>query len=592
MLEQKFTTSPTEFQPAIDDAENELGWVYYDRSWIRSLLRPFLIAVLAVCITVAFLAFLRHIISDIPPAYTASSIFLGVCAALLGSFSTTWLAQPGQRARRNTGIRAAEILLLLLLVRLTSWITVGNWPTLMNFITRPVESLMDGAFILGAFIVSLSWVLATTLTGDLLRMGLQPDEIYAAELRNSGTRNSDGDQTPPNYTDRRGVLNGFIARWVAGGVFLVLLAGGTRLGQAENGFFALTQQNIAPAVITANVVYFLTGLILLSTGQLAVLRSRWTLERVPSAPNVLRNWPLYTLLFIVGIGILAMLMPFGGTFYLAQIIKTIVATIYMIVTTVFQIFASIFFILMSLFSGEPVEEEPPPPPTLEPPPLFPEATETASNVPPWLGGSIFWVITALLLGYAAYIYFSGRGVNFSWLKTLLATLRARWLELWGAYTEWQETRVRGDKATGLANVPFVGELTSWLRLRNLEPDQQVRYFYLTTLHRAQKAGIPRYRSETPAQYAPRLLQQLRERLLENAPQAKDDGSKGNTQDSELILSEETRLLAQELERDDAIHELTDAFVQVRYAGQSTTEEQIPYLKRLWERIKRRLRFRV
>lgn len=159
---------------------------------------------------------------------------------------------------------------------------------------------MDGAFILGAFIVSLSWVLATTLTSDLLRMGLQSDEIYAVELRNSGTRNSAGDHTPPNYTDRRGILNCFISRWVAGGVFLVLLAGGTRLGQAENGFFALTQQNIAPAVITANVIYFLAGLILLSIGQLAVLRSRWTLERVPSAPNVLRNWLLYTLFLLIG----------------------------------------------------------------------------------------------------------------------------------------------------------------------------------------------------------------------------------------------------------------------------------------------------
>ena len=55
------------------------------------------------------------------------------------------------------------------------------------------------------------------MTSDMLRMALQPDEIEAAKLRAS--RDID-DMTPPNYTNRRAVLSGLVARWLVGGVIL------------------------------------------------------------------------------------------------------------------------------------------------------------------------------------------------------------------------------------------------------------------------------------------------------------------------------------------------------------------------------------
>ncbi len=578
-------------------AQREDHAIRYDQQWLTSTLRPFLVAVLAGCLVIALIAFLRHAAPWLPIAYSGVMVAIGIGAALIGSISTTWLAQPDQRMKRSSGYRVAEFALLLGSARLATWLTVGNWPTADQFFTRPLDTLLDGYFIMSSFIVALSWILATSMTSDMLRMALQPDEIEAAKLRAS--REID-DMAPPNYTDRRAVLGGLVARWLVGGVILVMLTAAVRFGPAENGFFALTQQNIDPIVISAVVVYFLTGLILISQGQLAVLRARWTLEKVPSTANVLRNWPLYTFLVIVAIGFVAGLLPFGGTFWIAQVLYAIIWFAYSALLTIFQIVLGLFMVLLSFFTGEETEPIQAQPPEFAPP-RFEAMPEPASQVPPWLGGSIFWLFTALLLGYAAYIYFSGKGANFQWLARFWQMLRERWAELFGQYQAWQLNSVRRKVADGDGEGSALGGgLFSWLRLRNLDPDQQVRYFYLSTLHRAERIGVPRRASETPSQYAPRLMQEVALRRMkqeaidaENAADSPHDGE--HTADQHTVAADEIAARpadTDDLEDEQTMQELTDAFLHVRYAGQRAPPEQIPYLKQMWEKVKKRLRRKV
>jgi hypothetical protein len=83
----------------------------------------------------------------------------------------------------------------------------------------------------------------------------------------------------------------------------------------------------------------------------------------------------------------------------------------------------------------------------------------------------------------------------------------------------------------------------------------VRYYYLALLHRAEEAGLPRREAETPLHYAPRLAEQLD---------------------------------ADELNR-TAITDLTDAFVQVRYAGSHVAPDRLAKLKQVWRQLKRTLR---
>jgi hypothetical protein len=393
--------------------------------------------------------------------------------------------------------------------------------------------------------------MATAMTDDLLSMALQPDDIYMTRTFTDRWQ----DTARPVYTDRAGILRRFVARWVVGGVLLVILAAGSRFDMPENGLFAILRQNIDPTVITAIIVYFLLGLVLISQGQIALLRARWALQKTPSAQSVLRNWPLYALVLITVIGIIAALMPLGGTFRLAQIISAVLQAIYFALFGLFRFIMTLFLMLIALLSGEQPEETLPPPEQVQP--MMPDIPpQPPSELPLWAGGAVFWLIATILLGYAAYIYFSGKGFNFAWVHKLWQMLRERWAALFGAYQEWQISRIRSRNAEDDSKkTPGRGGLFSWLRLRNLNSNQRIRYYYLSTLHRAEQAGHPRHKSETPLRYAPRL----------------------------------SKSIAQDATDHDAIDELTKAFVQVRYAAGQIDPEQTPHFKRIWNRIKRLLR---
>lgn len=524
-----------------------------DQPWTQSLLRPTLIAVAAVCLVLAMLAFIRRLVPDLPAAYTQLLVIVGALASILGSITTTWLAQPGQRASRTMGYRAAEFALIIGVTRIGTWIAAGSWPGLNQFLVRPIDSLLDGYFLVGALVVVLAWIMSTSMTDDLLAMALQPDDIYMS--RSFGDRWQD--TARPVYTDRPAILRRFVARWVVGGIILVVLAAGSRYDMPESGFLGAIRQNIDPVVVGAIVVYFLAGLVLISQGQLALLRARWVLQKTPSAPGVLQNWPVYAILLLVVIGVVAALLPLGGTFRLAQIIMAVLSGIYFVIFGAFRLLLGMFLLIMSWITGEPVEQpEPTPPPPM--PTFAPEPTpEAEAGLPPWAGGVIFWSFAAAILLYAAYIYFSGKGANLNWLRRIWAMLRSRWQIFFGAYQDWQAARVR-ERALRAAQNGQDGSgsrLPAWLRWRNLDPDRQVRYYYLSILHRAAEAGTPRHVGETPTHYAPRLAERLSADVDDRA----------------------------------AIDELTDAFVQVRYAGTHVAPDRLKHLKAVWQQTKRLLR---
>jgi hypothetical protein len=502
---------------------------------------------MAVALVLAMVAFIRHIVPSVPEVYTQLLAFVGALASITGSITTTWLAQPGQRGKRNAGYRAAEVVLILGVTRIAIWLTTDSFPGIEQFLVKPVESFLDGYFVVGAIVVLLAWIMSTAMTEDLLALALQPDDLYI--VRGVGDRWQDSAR--PVYTDRPAILRRFVTRWVIGGIMMVIFAAGSRYDLPQNGFFGVVRQNIDPTVIFAIIIYFLAGLVLISHGQLALMRSRWTLQKVPSAPAVLRNWPVFALIIIVIMGVIAAMLPLGGTFYLAQILSTILAAIYFFLFSIFRFFLSLFLLLMSWLTGKPAPEQAPPAPPI-PTAAMPSAPQTASAMPPWAGGVVFWLFAAILLGYAAYIYFSGKGSNFAWARKLWAMLRARWLLLFGSYQQWQEARVRARAAR--AEEALRGNsrgLPAWLSLRGLDPDRQVRYYYLALLHRAEEAGMPRKGGETPLHYAPRLAEQLEA----------DDANRA------------------------AIADLTDAFIQVRYAGDHVAPDRLARLMKIWRDLK-------
>ena len=85
----------------------------------------------------------------------------------------------------------------------------------------------------------------------------------------------------------------------------------------------------------------------------------------------------------------------------------------------------------------------------------------------------------------------------------------------------------------------------------MTPTQRVRYFYLSMLQQASEHGIVRRPGETPLRYAPRLEREI-------------------------------------ADEENPVSVLTEQFVQIHYAAGQVEEESVPYLQRIWQRIRKAL----
>lgn len=541
----------------------------YDSAWLTGLLRPLLIVAMMFCVNVVFGAAMARMASDLPAGFVTGLVLIAVAAAVAGVVSTTVLAQPSQRINRTLAYRAAELGLFLAITRVYIWAAAQGAPSPQMLVQQPLDTLMDPLFIVGGFIVFVSWGIASEVTDDLNQLALQGDELYAAQQRSDRT----GDTMRAAGIDRRSILSQFMIRWVTFGLILIALAALLRREMSFSGIFAVMRQQIEPSVIWAILGYFLCGLLLLSHGQLALLRARWTLEKTPSSAEMGQRWPFLVIGLLAGAALLALFMPLGGTFLLATIMTAIISALFGAMMAAWRAAIYALLWLMSRIMGD---APPPPPealPTPTPAPIANPPPPLQSPLPEWLGGAFFWIVVAALVAYAAYIYFRDKGFTFKWLEQLWAMLRLRWSEA----TRALRRRVLRDETSAATRTGR----TSRGRLRppHGSADDQVRYLYLSALDEAQEAGVARLPAETPLNYAPRLEGEL---AALGAPPA-------------LPAAEEADARAARASAEEAVRALTEAFVHVRYAGRHADSTLAESLQRQWQRLQvalRRLRARA
>lgn len=530
--------------------EHEIGETaigdQYDRTWLGSIARPTLLILMVSMIDIAMLAFLRQYAPDMTPAMGWTILGLGVLAAIIGVTTTTWLALPAQRLRRSGGYRAAEIALLLALTRGAVWAMQSGFPDPLAMLTDPTGVFADGFFLIAAITVLFTWFAAIDFTSDMAQLALQPDELWLNRRVEAGT--ADTSRSAPS--DRTQVVRRFLGRWVGWGIFLILLASTLRLGVTRPSFWALGRQDVDPLVVGAVITFFVIGLLLLSQGQLAMLRARWTLARLPTAPGVMRNWPIYTAILLLIFAAIAAFLPLGDTYLLSLILSTILNAVFALFYLLFRLITVALLMLLSLLPftnrvAEQAAEQPPVQAALEqaPAPLL---------IPPWIGGLFFWLSVAFLIGYAAYFYFSDKDSSLGWLRRFLARLSAQLLAFFGLVRSWQPQASRHVPAGGAATESTLGAfLRRMLPWALMPPNQRVRFLYFQLLDAAERHDLPRRPSETPDGFAERLDATL------DANRAEDH----------------------------AIDELTGAFVGVRYAGSDADRAQTEVLKGLWERLR-------
>lgn len=514
----------------------------FDHAWQDSLLRPAVIAALVGCILVALTSFIRHIAPDLPAAFINVLRIGSIGAALVGGYTTTVLARPGQRQRRSWKHRLSEIGLILFLARAALWWAVEGWPSLGEMLLRPVGVFLSLPFIVNAALILIGWGMAVLITNDFLAMGLQPDELTDLE---AASRPISGDDHRIQ-SDRGALVRRFSGRWAMGGMLLIVVTAASQVGMGANGFFALIRQEIPGGVISAAITYFMLGLLLLTYGNLAALRARWQLSKLPSESSIVSNWPFYAVGLVLTVAAVSFLMPLGGTFRLAQLMGL---TINVISGAVFLVLGLLMGLISLLFGGDeqPAEEPARSSPEIGPPQVEPNPLPEA---PPWLGGTVFWLIVAVLLGYAAFIYLQGRGVNLHLLWEWLRKFLRSWRQVGIAFDEWRARRLEPEKEERAAKGR--SRVRRWLDgvlLGRLPPDEQVRYFYRSTLENAADHGIRRRPGETPHRFQARL--------------------------------------AERIEREDqaAVAGLTAGFVRVEFARRSTDAASVPPLKRAWTQLR-------
>lgn len=567
--------------------------IIYDQPWLNSFMRPLLIVVLVSCAVIVLVTLVQRIIPTLPAV--AANILLGVAVfgATVSTLSSTLLAQPNQRLQRTVGYRIAELGILLAIARLLLWLFYTGFPTFNELITMPLSVIFDGIFWAALIIITIAWSVASEITSDLQRLALQADELYVAQHHYDRL----GDVARTSSVDRTAVLNGFVVRWVSLGMFMLFLSALVRSELPQQvsmqGLFGVLRQQIETNVAIAVVIYFLCGLLLIGLSQLALLRSRWILDKMPMRSSILNNWPTYVTLLVGAVALIAALMPLGDTFLLGKILNFIISSLLMVAWGVMQFVMGLLMLLFSLFQSEspPVADTPQAVPTFAPPTPPPQAE---AILPEWTGGVLFWVLMAVLLGNAALIYFGGKRLRLNWLRWLWDLIRLRWSKFSEDLQRWQRERLPNLRSKDPAKSE---EDNFWERPIDpdkLSPLEQVRYYYLAVLRAAEKAGIPRASSETPVRYAPRLRASIAiEQSLSESQAAVEHQKVANTHlavESKAVESKvaESKVLETESAGADEVELLTKNFVKVRYAGIGTDAQTLTQLRRAWKSLQDRL----
>lgn len=525
---------------------------FQDVAWHSQLAQQVLIALQATCLAAGLWVVVLAITDN--PALRSLPLLLFI-AALAGVYSATWLDRPAQRLVGRTTFNLGLLALILVVARIFSWIVAG-WPGLADLRGWLLEpwSFFDGLFLAAGLLCALAWHRASVVADIFYRLALSPGELAYDSERRSGGFWRMAHLPERVMISRSDLVEHYVTQWLVGGVFLALFAAATRVRIDGGLSINVLSMGIPPQMAVAVVLYFLIGLVLLSQARLAVLRAQWLLDGVEMPERLPARWSRVSLALILGVGVIAALLPLGSTWHIGAVVNTVAIFLFRLAMLVVFLIASVFALIMSLLGEQPPMPEMPqellPAVPAEPmPPMI--------EPPPWLGGATLWLIVLLVVLLALRVVLGKDGLDVTRrkLQQLLARLWI-YLKSWGRGVQSLARNIqislpgrRGPAADQAARQPW-----RFVRLGGLPPREQVRYFYLSTLRRAADQGIVRQPAQTPVEFV--------QDLQSTWPEAELD-----------------------------VEALTGAFVTARYDAAEISPDEAQQVKSVWERVKRALRGR-
>lgn len=552
--------NPTENQNAylsIDDPR----LAFITNKWSRTVIQPLLISLMITALVSAVLSLTQIITRE--AIWLPFSLFI-LFTTLEGCYTTLWLQQPERRLLNHTAYRTAELLLLTLLLRLFTWLVVGNWPALADLpdiLRLPQLIFLEGHFLFAGVLTLFAWERAISLGATFSNLAIDQAEVYYYTQPSKGRDASD----KPVRTNRRAIVLTFFRQWIGGAFILAFVTAMSNFDVVDvykGSSLALARQGLPTELLLFLLVYFLAGLTLLSQAQLAAMNARWLINGVTRTGHVEKSWHRYTLVLLGSIALLAAFLPIGSTFAISSILNGLLQGILAVGSFLLSLLSTLMALFFSLFSGEPTPEtaEPLLQPTLPP---IPTPTAVPSAQPPaiidagLITSSLFWAVAIVMSVVAISFFLRERGVTVKTavLKTLWQRfrewLRLAWREAGNQVQDWQQavrTRLQRNPQENEADQP------PWrfIRLNALSPREQIRYFYLSTVKRASDKGVARQQAETPLEFAQDLKEQW--------PDAEED-----------------------------VDALTDAFLEARYGRSPIEAEDVNPVKKRWRQVKSSLR---
>ncbi len=513
--------------------------------WVENLLRPILIAGMVACLTAPLVLGLQWLI----PAWNGTYfLFFAFFASLEGILSERALERRRITDWAYFGSRAAEALILLLLLKVANYIPLGFnrlldeaqlWPT------DPLLFFSGRDFYLGTVFLML-WM-GSLYVARMVR------ELDAGEGKGPPPLDKTSFEyylwlTQPSVVrDRQERLAWLTEMVLWGGVAMLLAAVAIHL-------FAASAKVLAIPIL----IYFALGIALLSQARFSVTHAGWKAQSIDVQPGIARRWLVWAALFLVGVALVALTLP---TYYSMGPLRALLAFLG-IVYAVFSFMVSLILFLLTwplslLFP----RTETPTPPQLQPLPFGAPEVGAGSASPPWLevlASIVFWLVMLAIVGYALVRFLrdrvglgaEGEEEERTWWGRFLAWLRA----LWRAWRQEVQVRLAGRRVVREDRRPVTAGLARFFFPGRLPPRELLRYFYLSAERRAAQVGQPRRSGETPYEY--------RGVLEERFPELEPD-----------------------------LDELTESFVVARYSNLPVHREDVEAVRPLWQRIKAALRRR-
>jgi hypothetical protein len=525
--------------------------------WSRSVVQPALISLSVASLFTGIVAVSRSLGGS---QLWMRFVWLFLLVGLEAIITTMWLNRPEHRNVDSLAYRFAELLVIILLVRLFTWTISGTWPHLrwlQNYLLTPAILIGDPLFVIGAILAILAWLRAISLSILFAKLAIDRAEAnyYATPVANRESGNR------PTPTDRGQLVESFFGQWITGAFVLIICTAITTFDLADlavNDFQSVKDRlALQPEVLTALMVYFLSGFFLLGHARLAAMNARWLIGGTIKDDRVERSWRRNNLWLITIVAFVAAFLPLGSTLGASRILEAIIGFVFILFNTVLGLLLSLLSLLLprtrSMSTGDSVNPVPP----ARPPGLPPAEPNQLLAM---ILSSLFWAVIIFVTVVAVGFFLRDRGVRVNWQMvqrawhSFLAWVRTLWQDFSIQVDSIRQTVRQSRQKREKPETKPAPVRQSLVRINALSPRGQLRYFYLATVRRAGEQGVERQGNETPLEYA--------RDLKDSWPQTETE-----------------------------VDTLTDAFVRARYSARNIEEAEASAVRRTWKQIRSHLRKR-